>query len=391
MSRPQMIGTISEFDSSVDDWNVYYERLEQFFDVNDVPDAKRSAFLISVIGASAYKSLRDLCHPIAPKDKPFVDLCELLRKQFSPQISIFRERACFYNTRQEYHENATQWYGKLKRLSVNCKFGESLQSILMDKFITGLRPGQVLDRLCEENETLKLEQALDIAVNKECAAKENAYAPVRPFYKPQICPAPRLQTCYSGGQPARPEKPQTENFFATNTLCSAPKQLGFKAPAAPFGGSGGTGLFGSPALASAPAPSLFGKPAEGAGFAFRSQTEPLAAAPASSLFAASTGGFGGFGAPAPQSDSVPLNLESADETLAVDNPPALGGANLEVPSVEQTTNPTLDGLPEGANRVGGTAKRGRGGRVRTRRRGAARRGGAGDAADKASVDGEQEA
>ncbi|XP_053688481.1 uncharacterized protein LOC128737800 [Sabethes cyaneus] len=375
MNRSQMIGTISEFNSSADDWDVYYERLEQFFDVNDVPDAKRSAFLISVIGADAYKSLRDLCHPAAPRDKSFADLCELLRKQFSPQISIFRERASFYNVRQEYQENATQWYGRLKRLSVNCKFGESLQAILMDKFITGLKPGQVLDRLCEENETLKLEQALDIAVNKECAAKENAYITQKsPFYKPQICPAPRLQTCFFGGQPARAE----------NLLYSAPKPLEqrFGRLADNFGG------FSQPQALGAAAPSsLFGKSAEN--FAFKSQ--PFASAPSGTLFGAASGGgggggiSGGFGAPAPPClDSAPVELECAEVCAA---PPALE-ACLKESAVESAPIPALgDGLPEGANRAGGAQKKGR---VRTRRRGGARRGAAGDTADRASVDGDQE-
>uniref|UniRef100_A0A182MKT6 Retrotransposon gag domain-containing protein n=1 Tax=Anopheles culicifacies TaxID=139723 RepID=A0A182MKT6_9DIPT len=175
MAAGQLIGTIPEFIINCDDWNVYYERLEQFFEVNEIVPEKRSAFLISCIGSHAYKSLRDLCHPSLPKDRPFEELCELLRKQFSPQVAIFRERTLFYNATQSVGENVTQWYGRLKKLSVDCKFGSNLEAILLDKFITGLRPGQVLDRLCEENETIRLDQALDIAVNKECAVRETAY------------------------------------------------------------------------------------------------------------------------------------------------------------------------------------------------------------------------
>lgn len=195
MAAGQLIGTIPEFFVNIDDWNVYYERLEQFFEVNEIPAEKRSAFLISCIGSLAYKSLRDLCHPSLPKDRPFEELCELLRKQYSPQVAIFRERTHFYNaTQNAVGENVTQWYGRLKMLSVDCKFGSNLEAILLDKFITGLRPGQVLDRLCEENETLKLEQALDIAVNKECAVRETAYLP------PTTCGAPGAFGGAAGGR-----------------------------------------------------------------------------------------------------------------------------------------------------------------------------------------------
>ncbi|XP_055602171.1 uncharacterized protein LOC129750967 [Uranotaenia lowii] len=261
----QMIGSISEFNSSYDDWNVYSERLEQFFEVNDVAPEKRSAFLISVIGADAYKSLRDLCHPTVPKDKPFEELCELLRKQFSPQVSIFRERAKFYNARQLTHETVIDWYGEIKKLSVDCKFGSNLDAVLLDKFITGLNPGQVLDRLCEEKETLKLEQALDIAINKECATKESGSSPFpicgkkggirQEFPKPLICPPgpgptgyrhPQFGTGFGGkalnqtfGAPAAPV-----------TFGGTPIQTFGAAPAAPL-------AFGAPAAASA---SLFAAP-----------------------------------------------------------------------------------------------------------------------------------
>lgn len=118
------------------------------------------------------QTLRDLSHPVPPKDRSYEELTELLRKQFTPQVSIFRERANFYKAVQLPGENATSWYGRIKKLSVDCKFGDNLESILLDKFVTGLRVGQVLDRLCEENETVTLQQAVDIAVNKECSLKE---------------------------------------------------------------------------------------------------------------------------------------------------------------------------------------------------------------------------
>lgn len=179
MAQQQVVGTIPTFSQSVDDWKTYSEILDQFFIVNGVDDEKKSAFLISCIGIETYKTLRDLCHPVLPKDKPFTELSEILRKQFSPQVAIFRERTNFYNAKQSPNENVTAWYGRLKRLSVDCRFGDTLEAVLVDKFITGLKIGQVLDRLCEENETLTLQQAVDIAVNKECSITDGNNQQVR--------------------------------------------------------------------------------------------------------------------------------------------------------------------------------------------------------------------
>ena len=38
------------FESSVESWPAYYERLEQYFLANDVPDAKQVPGLLSLIG-----------------------------------------------------------------------------------------------------------------------------------------------------------------------------------------------------------------------------------------------------------------------------------------------------------------------------------------------------
>ncbi|XP_058458648.1 uncharacterized protein LOC131435120 [Malaya genurostris] len=365
MSRSQMIGSISEFNSTFDDWDVYYERLEQYFEVNDVPEEKRSAFLISVIGANAYKSLRDLCHPTPPKEKSFLSLCELLRKQFSPQVSVFRERAKFYNARQENHENVTQWYGKLKRLSVDCKFGESLQSILLDKFITGLRTGQVLDRLCEENETLQLEQGLDIAVNKECAARENAYAPVQPNYRLAICP-PRPQTCFFGGEPVRGPsnslaipKFSSPSLFGTQTAQTVnPTGVCFGAPA-----SASTGLFGAPQSEALPADPIGGNSSGDSGGGRAGFVPKAVACLAPGIFAKGIPEQSApLGAPPPP---PPVGALFADHVVTPEN-----------------------GIPEGTDRTDAAPKKLR---VRTRRRGRRNAPAAAipDTPENVSLDGEQ--
>lgn len=167
-----IIGYIPEFYGIYDEWNVYEERLEQFFVVNEIPEDKWTAVLISCIGRDTYKDLRDLCHPLRPKDKTFEELCVELRKHYNRQICIFRERAQFYTARQRPDESINSWYARIKSLSVDCKFHQHLESVLLDKFVTGLKSGPVLDRICEENETISLVEALQICVSKECAFKD---------------------------------------------------------------------------------------------------------------------------------------------------------------------------------------------------------------------------
>lgn len=164
------IGGMPEFDG--DDWKLYEEQLDQYFEANNIGEDKRTAVLINVIRGETYKILRNLCHPVLPKDKSFNELCEMLRKRFNPQATVFQERVKFYSAQQSTDENVMTWYDRISSLAVNCKFGGDSEKNVLDKFIAGMQPGPVRDRLCEENETITLQAAVDIAVNKESSAIE---------------------------------------------------------------------------------------------------------------------------------------------------------------------------------------------------------------------------
>lgn len=168
-----LIGEIPKFYSQHDDWQVFTERLEQFFEINDVAEDKKRAILITSISDDVYKLLRDVCHPVLPKNKTFDELCELLNKQFVVKTSVFRERVTFYNAKQMKNETISNWFARIKKLSVDCKFGDRFDEILLDRFISGLRSSPILDRLCEEDEDkLTLQNAVEIAITKESAIKE---------------------------------------------------------------------------------------------------------------------------------------------------------------------------------------------------------------------------
>lgn len=169
-----LIGDIPRFYSACDDWLVFTERLEQFFEINDVADEKKRAILLTSVSDDVYKILRDVCHPVLPKNKTFDELCALLNKQFVKKTSVFRERVTFYNAKQMKDESIASWFARIKKLSVDCKFGERFDEILLDRFISGLRAKVILERLCEEDEDkLTLQSAVEIATTKESAIKED--------------------------------------------------------------------------------------------------------------------------------------------------------------------------------------------------------------------------
>lgn len=52
-----------------DDWELYAERLELYFEANDIPENKQVAVLLTKISPDTYKLVRNLCAPDKPKYK----------------------------------------------------------------------------------------------------------------------------------------------------------------------------------------------------------------------------------------------------------------------------------------------------------------------------------
>ncbi|KAJ8966949.1 hypothetical protein NQ317_006779 [Molorchus minor] len=156
-----------EFKDDVDDWEVYSERLEQHFVANNVKAEEiKVAVLLSSISASTFTLIKNLCYPSPPQTKKFQELSQLLNHQFSAAKSVWRERIKFYELSQGTR-SISEWYAAVRGMATKCNFGTDLPKILKDKFVTGLSPGKVLDRLCEEEESATLENLYALAMKKE--------------------------------------------------------------------------------------------------------------------------------------------------------------------------------------------------------------------------------
>lgn len=159
---------IEKFDPKVDRWNVYRDRLENFFTVMRVTeDREKSATLLSCVGASAYKVVHDMCSPELPSSKPYADLCTVLKEYFDPHIVPFLERKKFYSAARNAGESIVEWVARIKYLAANCDFGDKLSFVVVDKFVTSTS-GKAFDRISEEKmKDLTLKKAVELAVKYE--------------------------------------------------------------------------------------------------------------------------------------------------------------------------------------------------------------------------------
>ena len=91
-----MVGKIEEFDSAKEEWPQYEERLGHYFEANGITAAgKKRAVLLTVIGPSAYKVLRNLISPTKPGDESYSNLVKALSDHFNPVPSEVVQRLKF--------------------------------------------------------------------------------------------------------------------------------------------------------------------------------------------------------------------------------------------------------------------------------------------------------
>ena len=164
---PGLIGQLPDFWMG-NEFNVYKERLDEFFEANDIPESKRNAILINSIGNDAYKILKEICGATLPKNKPYEELCELLEVRFKP--ATFKDRVGFYTAKQNEGESIRHWYNRLKDMVKEAKFDNcynGYEALMLDIFVTGMRPGKIQDALLQKSTNTPIAEIYDLALTME--------------------------------------------------------------------------------------------------------------------------------------------------------------------------------------------------------------------------------
>ena len=155
-SPSHVLGTIGEFDSRVDNITAYLERLQLYFEANEVKDDRKVAVLLTVIGAQTYDTLRSILAPAAPREKMLDDLIDALKGHYNLKPLVIGQRFQFYQHSQWADESIVDFLADLRRLSITCDFGEFLEEALRDQFVCGVKNESIQKKLLtESNLTIK--------------------------------------------------------------------------------------------------------------------------------------------------------------------------------------------------------------------------------------------
>ena len=166
-------GRIEEFCES-ENWTQYIERLNFYFQANDISDeSKKRNILLTVCGSKIYGLIRNLLSPAKPDTKSFDEISKLVEEHLNPKPSAVVRRFKFYNKTRGNGQSVADFVAELRQLSEDCEFGDTLNTMLRDRLVCGIADTQIQKRLLQEKE-LDFKKALEVAKAMEAATRNTA-------------------------------------------------------------------------------------------------------------------------------------------------------------------------------------------------------------------------
>ncbi|XP_063364694.1 uncharacterized protein LOC134653297 [Cydia amplana] len=177
MATKTSIGNLSQFDPNTQEWEIFSSRLKQFIVLNEIKDEMKQAVLLTHLHDDTYRLLKNLVYPKKVEVVGYDELLKVLDGHFTPKRCTFADghfsggpflRSKFYEATRDVGESVEKWAARIRGLAVHCEFGTSLDMLLLDKFVLGLRAGKERERLFEQDvTTLTLAKAMELAQQTE--------------------------------------------------------------------------------------------------------------------------------------------------------------------------------------------------------------------------------
>ena len=116
-----------------EDWEAYTDRLECFFEANEVMSIeKKRSVLLSGCGREAFALIRDLLSPAKPRDTPYDTIVKTMREHLSPQQGEIASRHVFYRRDQREWKSIAEFVAALRMAARHCAF-DQLETMLRDR------------------------------------------------------------------------------------------------------------------------------------------------------------------------------------------------------------------------------------------------------------------
>ncbi|XP_058796648.1 uncharacterized protein K02A2.6-like [Phymastichus coffea] len=160
------IGNINEFNVEKDDSILWYDRLQQYYESNDVVEDKKVSVFLTLIGSEGYALLKDLCIPVNPANKTLQELERIMREHKKSKPNVVTQRFLFKTRKQKEGESVMSFIASLRKISIDCEFGATLEENLRDQILIGVTSKEIKKKLLSEK-NLTYNKAVELARSLE--------------------------------------------------------------------------------------------------------------------------------------------------------------------------------------------------------------------------------
>uniref|UniRef100_A0A1Q3EWW4 Uncharacterized protein n=1 Tax=Culex tarsalis TaxID=7177 RepID=A0A1Q3EWW4_CULTA len=172
-SSQQSAFSIEPFNPAKMKWARWVDRLEMAFQLFEVPESRRVAFLLHYMGPESYDIVADALAPAKPLSRTFEEIVKLLENHYSPSVPEIKAVFRFMSRKQgdaRPIETAEQFLLALRKLAEACNFGQYLEKALRNQFVFGLRNKTTQTKLLEMH-------GLTLAKAREIVAQGPGFKP----------------------------------------------------------------------------------------------------------------------------------------------------------------------------------------------------------------------
>lgn len=160
-----------EFNSQVDNWDNYLDRLKYCFEANDInTDTDKKANFFTVCGAQVFETCLALITPKKSSDVTFSEVETVLTKHYSPKPNEISMSYKFYKRDQRQGERASEYITELRKISSSCNFND-LERMLRDRLVCGMSDHKLQYELLKKD-NLSYQDVVDSILSSESAGKD---------------------------------------------------------------------------------------------------------------------------------------------------------------------------------------------------------------------------
>ena len=167
-------GSISEFQPNSEDWVSYIERLQYYFQANDIADEndKKRAILLTACGLPTLKLIKGLVGSDKVQTLTYNEIVKAVTDFYVPTPSPIVQRFHFNSHVRKQNETIAQFVAALRQLSEDCGYGATLEDMIRDRLVCGVNHEGIQRKLLSEKD-LTYKRAFELATAVE-AAKRNS-------------------------------------------------------------------------------------------------------------------------------------------------------------------------------------------------------------------------